>query len=319
MRFTISVNQVKAVEWGLNMNQGALMDLINQAYSWAEPVMVGERLYYWMSRNKVISEIPAAYSKPDTVYRAFRSLEEKGLVYYTKQGKRDLLAITPKGRKWNVEGTVIGDAILGNKSEEIVNSEINPSKSGNKSEKNSDLNPTYKNTSIYKNTNNKKEGVPDKIEPTEKQIAKAKEYGIDLAELIEAFLDNGKSKGLTYACWTSAFGTWIRNEIKFNKLVPVANKPFRIDDEDWSNPNGPARYQQPEVYHPSQTAFNDQPASQPISHQAVSIDDPNWRWTEPFAGMSIIETDKYIKAHKNKGENPNKAYLRLLAKIQEQG
>lgn len=155
MRYTISINQVKTREWGLNMNEGALMDLINQAYSWAEPVMIDGSLYYWMSRNKVIAEIPTAYSKPDTVYRAFRTLAQKGLVLYTKQGKRDLLALTAKGKKWNVEGTTIGDAMLGNKSDLKGNSEIDPSKFGNKSENNSDRNPTNKNTSIYKSISNK--------------------------------------------------------------------------------------------------------------------------------------------------------------------
>lgn len=158
MRFTHSINAVKCLEWDITLSEGALMDLINQASSWAEPSMVDGKIYYWMSRNKVIDEIPVAYKKADTVYRAFKTLASKGLISYIKDGRRDLVAFTEKGKTWNVKGTDIGDAKLGNKSELAQNSEINPSKLGNKSEKqaeNTDLNPTDKNTN-YKSISNKK-------------------------------------------------------------------------------------------------------------------------------------------------------------------
>lgn len=321
MRYTISINQVKTREWGLNMNEGALMDLINQAYSWAEPVMIDGKLYYWMSRNKVIAEIPSAYAKPDTVYRAFKTLAEKGLVYYTKQGKRDLLSLTAKGKTWNVEGTVIGDAILGYKSDLIDNSEIDPSKSGNKSENNSDRNPTYKNTSINKSTNNKNRATsaPDDFSANEKQIDKMAKYGLlqhDQELLIESFLANSTSKGLTYKCWTSAFTTWINNEIKFQKLVPVANMPAKqkgaLDDWNARNPDYQPPSQQPDVYHPSQKSFEDPAPS------TLAIGD-NGYWKDPLPGKSIAETEQYLKDNKRPGENTYGAYKRLLANLQEQG
>lgn len=158
MRYTHSINAVKCLEWDITLSEGALMDLINQASSWAEPSMVDGKIYYWMSRNKVIDEIPVAYKKADTVYRAFKTLASKGLISYIKDGRRDLVAFTEKGKTWNVKGTDIGDAKLGNKSELAENSEINPSKLGNKSEKtpkNSEINPTDKNTN-NKSISNKK-------------------------------------------------------------------------------------------------------------------------------------------------------------------
>ncbi|MGP5656767.1 hypothetical protein ACTXOV_04080 [Psychrobacter celer] len=158
MRYTHSINAVKCLEWDITLSEGALMDLINQASSWAEPSMVDGKIYYWMSRNKVIDEIPVAYKKADTVYRAFKTLASKGLISYIKDGRRDLVAFTEKGKTWNVKGTDIGDAKLGNKSELAENSEINPSKLGNKSEKtpkNSEISPTDKNTN-NKSISNKK-------------------------------------------------------------------------------------------------------------------------------------------------------------------
>lgn len=183
MRYTSSINNVKCVEWGVNLAQGQLIDLINQASSWAKPHIVDNELYFWVSRNKVIEEIPVAYQKPDTVYRAIKDLASKGIIDHIKQGRKDLVRLTEKGMTWNVKGTTQGDAKLGNKSDfkggnsEInptlsQNSEINPSKLGNKSEKtpqNSEINPTDKNTS-NKSTSNKKRYEPQKPDLVSDQV-----------------------------------------------------------------------------------------------------------------------------------------------------
>ena len=183
MRYTSSINNVKCVEWGINLAQGQLIDLINQASSWAKPHIVDNELYFWVSRNKVIEEIPVAYQKPDTVYRAIKDLASKGIIDHIKQGRKDLVRLTEKGMTWNVKGTTQGDSKLGNKSDfkggnsEInptlsQNSEINPSKLGNKSEKtpeNSEINPTDKNTS-NKSTSNKKRYEPQKPDEVSDQV-----------------------------------------------------------------------------------------------------------------------------------------------------
>ena len=161
MRYTHSINAVKCIEWGINLAQGALFDLLNQSCSWAEPQVIDGKIYYWVSRNKVIQEIPLAYNKPDTVYRALKLLAEKGLIIHIKDGKKDLINLTEKGKTWNVKGTPIGDALLGNRSDLIKNSEIDPTKLGNRSETNSEIDPTYKNTNIHKNINNKSKGLDD--------------------------------------------------------------------------------------------------------------------------------------------------------------
>ena len=161
MRFSTYINNQKALEGGLNANQAALFDLLNQASSWAEEIIVDGVVYYWVSRNKVLEELPLFYKTSDTVYRHFSELDEKGLIIYLKQGKhgdKDLIRLTEKGKSWNEF-----------KPEQIRdNSEINPSlgdELGNKSEitrkqirDNSEINPTNNNTN-YKNTtdhNNKK-------------------------------------------------------------------------------------------------------------------------------------------------------------------
>ena len=156
---------------------------------------------------------------------------------------------------------------------------------------------------------------PDDFKPTDKQVAKMNEYGINIPLFLETFENGTKAKGIQYKCWTSAFTTWINNEIKFRKLAPVsAQEKYEPAFNGWNerNPDYKPPSQQPDVYHPSQAEFQ---SPEPVTY-VPAMDDPNWRWTEPLPGMSIIETDRYIKENKRKGENPNKAYQRLLAEMQ---
>ena len=101
MRYSIFINAVKCQEWGLTLSQGALFDLLNQSSSWAKHFDIGGELFFWVSRNMVIDEIPLAYNKPDTVYRAFKELSEKGLIIHIKKGQKDLIRLTAKGKEWN--------------------------------------------------------------------------------------------------------------------------------------------------------------------------------------------------------------------------
>ena len=166
MRFSTYINNQKSLEWGLNANQAALFDLLNQASSWAEEVVVDGVVYYWVSRNKVIEELPLFYKTGDTVYRHFSELNEKGLIVYLKQGKhgdKDLIRLTEKGKSWN---------------------EFRPEQTRD----NSEINPTNNNTN-YKNTtdhNNKK--------TTQKNsLALLAEFGI-VGQLAEDFLKLRKAK-----------------------------------------------------------------------------------------------------------------------------
>ncbi len=155
MRFSSYINNQRCLEWGLNANQGALFDLLNQSSAWAQEIIVDGSVYYWVSRNEVLKELPLFYSKPDTVYRHFVTLNEKGLIEYRKHDGKDLIRLTAKGKTWNE-----------------FNSEIDPnneSQLGNKSEKtrieirkNSEIDPTNNNTN-NKNTNDHINSSSEKI------------------------------------------------------------------------------------------------------------------------------------------------------------
>ena len=101
MRYTTRINNVRALEWGINMTQAALFDLINECASWASTVTINGVTFYWVSRQLVIEELPLVFRKEDAVYRTLKVLEEKGLVEIAKMDGRDYVRITPEGAKWN--------------------------------------------------------------------------------------------------------------------------------------------------------------------------------------------------------------------------
>ena len=236
MRFSTYINNQKAIEWGLNANQAALFDLLNQAASWAEEVIVDGVVYYWVSRNKVLEELPLFYKTSDTVYRHFAELDEKGLIIYLKQGKhgdKDLIRLTEKGKSWN---------------------EFKPEKIRD----NSEINPTNNNTN-YKNTidhNNKK--------TTQKNsLALLAEFGI-VGQLADDFITHRKAckapitktalegfqreadklgmpiaESVAYAIergWRGFKADWYRRDLNNQPAEQMpANKPkFSNDQSGWS-------------------------------------------------------------------------------------
>ena len=153
MRFSTYLNNSKCMEWKINAQQGILFALLYEAPAWAKEEIIENKTYYFVSRNLILEELPMFFEKSDTVYRNLKVLQEKGLIEYIKQGKKDLIRITAKGKTWN--------EFKDNNSEKSPsseqNSEKNPNNLGKKSEKelkNSEKNPTNNNTIYnYNNTN----------------------------------------------------------------------------------------------------------------------------------------------------------------------
>ena len=248
MRFSTYINNQKAIEWGLNANQAALFDLLNQATSWAEEIIVDGVVYYWVSRNKVLEELPLFYKTSDTVYRHFAELDEKKLIVYLKQGKhgdKDLIRLTEKGKSWNEF-----------KPEQIRdNSEINPSlgdELGNKSEitrkqirDNSEINPTNNNTN-YKNTtdHNNKKNKQKKTELFESHFEKFWNAGmrkVNKKKALSSFIANYELYNAKYPTELEDFTQILVDDVKkrirlgefgFDKLHPMTYlNNWRWEDE----------------------------------------------------------------------------------------
>lgn len=158
MRYSLYVNQPLAIKLGIkNINQAHIFDLLMTAPAWADPVIINNTVYYWVARQKICKELELLHLKPDTVYRHLKDLDLLRLIDYIKHQKKDCMKITTKGKGYmtskNTMSEIDPNHYIGNESEKDNNSEIDPKKLGNKSEFNSEINPTYPYTKVYPYTN----------------------------------------------------------------------------------------------------------------------------------------------------------------------
>jgi DNA-binding PadR family transcriptional regulator len=135
MKFIIWINQPKSLEWELSLQQSFLFACVYELPSWAEQVVVGNETFYWCSKTVLAAELPMITDKVDSIYRWLNQLQEKGLIIVKKQGKKDLIKLTSKGREWNSKN-----------SDDHPNPDSNPTIFGSPSGKNPDDHPTYPNT-----------------------------------------------------------------------------------------------------------------------------------------------------------------------------
>lgn len=103
MKHIILINQLKAVEWGLNLSQAAIFAFCYELPAWAETVIINDEIFYFAARQKGVIEMPIVTEKPDTIYRIFKTLEERGLVVWRKFDGKDCIKLTEKAKLWNSE------------------------------------------------------------------------------------------------------------------------------------------------------------------------------------------------------------------------
>ena len=101
MKYTINIDQVKSLEWGLTLSEAALFSFVYALPSWAEQMHIGGQTWYFGSRNKAVQEVPIITDKPDTIYRLYKSLQAKGLIEWQKFGEKDVIRLTDKAKEWN--------------------------------------------------------------------------------------------------------------------------------------------------------------------------------------------------------------------------
>lgn len=122
MKYCISVNQERAMEAGIrNITTAHILDLLTTCSSWATPQERDGHVYYWVSRQSICRELPLLNIKPDTAYRHLKKLADLKLIDYQKDGKKDLVRLTTKGKKYHSAGHKKNEdddnAYVGNKSE----------------------------------------------------------------------------------------------------------------------------------------------------------------------------------------------------------
>ncbi len=101
MQFTVTINQVKALEWGLNSQQALLFAFVYGCPSWTKPIKTDDGIFFALSKAKIIEELPLLTDKPDTAYRMLKALEEAGLIELSSTSNITLFRLTEKAIEWN--------------------------------------------------------------------------------------------------------------------------------------------------------------------------------------------------------------------------
>ncbi|TWR85082.1 phage replication protein [Pseudomonas saxonica] len=166
MQYTITINQPKALEWGLNAQQTLLFAFVYECPSWANPIKTDTGIYFALSKAKIVDELPLLTDKPDTAYRLLKALRDAGLIDLSSTSSITLVRLTEKAKEWNrkIDGSEkypTSDAIDG-RIKIRSTTDKNPSKVGNKSESGSDkfpINQGTNNQDISQVTSN--QALPD--------------------------------------------------------------------------------------------------------------------------------------------------------------
>jgi|25BtaG_2_1085352.scaffolds.fasta_scaffold00020_81 hypothetical protein len=106
MQYLVSINQTKALEWGLNAQQAMLFAFLHQVPTWADSREIDGVVWFNIGKGKVIEELPLLTDKPDTVYRLMKQLRATGLICMTSCDNKTYIRLTEKAKGWNrVQGS----------------------------------------------------------------------------------------------------------------------------------------------------------------------------------------------------------------------
>ncbi|SEI67057.1 phage replication protein [Pseudomonas sp. NFR16] len=146
MQFTVTINQIKALEWGLNSQQALLFAFLYGCPSWTRPVTTDDGVFFALSKAKIVEELPLITDKPDTAYRLLKALDEAGLIQLSSTSSITLFRLTAKAAEWNQkrDGSEKYPTPPENKGRKRIRSisDKSPNKVGEKSEQGSEKSPT---------------------------------------------------------------------------------------------------------------------------------------------------------------------------------
>jgi len=165
MQFTVTINQVKALEWGLNSQQALLFAFIYGCPSWTKPVTTDDGVFFALSKAKIVEELPLLTDKPDTAYRMLKALDEAGLIQLSSTANITLFRLTAKAAEWNqkLDGSEKYPTPPENKGRKNIRStsDKSPSKVGKKSEQGSEKSPTNQDTNHQDTSQGTSQDLPE--------------------------------------------------------------------------------------------------------------------------------------------------------------
>jgi len=75
MKYSINIDQINSIEWGFNLSEAAVFAYLFNVPTWADPVLIDGKTFYFAARQKTCQDVPLISDKPDTIYRIYKSLE----------------------------------------------------------------------------------------------------------------------------------------------------------------------------------------------------------------------------------------------------
>ena len=202
MKFSIYINQLSIIENGLDIDiiEASILNFIIE-FSKSEAIQKIEEngvVYFWISYEKVCSELPILKLKKDSVYRRIKKLCEVGLLEQYGKGKelgKSFFALTKECEKLNF--TDIGKLSEG--------SEIKPNDIGKKSEA---VRKKIRSTSD-ENPNNKKINIKKPIQEKKEEVSLSGESGIFSEEPKTPSASNDEGK--LYSKMVDLYFNWFKD------------------------------------------------------------------------------------------------------------
>lgn len=161
-RFT-NIDNIFVWKHKLTIQEGYLIEWMFGLPSWASNIVIDNKVFYFASKTKACSDIPLLTEKPDTMYRYYKKLQDKGFIEIKKVESKDYVFFTEKCKDWNSSN------YSDKNPNEDFNSENNPSEAGRKSENHSEENPTYSNSNNNSNLKNS-DSSPSTLFDLEKEV-----------------------------------------------------------------------------------------------------------------------------------------------------
>jgi uncharacterized phage protein (TIGR02220 family) len=226
MVFNLNIDQEFCLALGLKPTnaEAYVLSYLTKAATWAEPIQIKKQTWYFVSRTKVVADLPWISRKPDTIYRYFTALADKNLIEYQKMGKYDCIRLEEVCQFW---GKAKGEEFLGHLSE---HSDRYPGALGQVSEFYSDRYPTYYSIILDNSIKDTKGDFP-KSPPTQPEAGKSKKAAIpeDVAKLLE---DSGDKQHKLWTRLTQKTRKYIPQVLEvvsyYNEITGTSTKPYTV-------------------------------------------------------------------------------------------
>lgn len=101
MQYTISIDQTRAIEWGLSLPQAMLFDYLTRLSTWAKATTLGGQTFFCFRRTKLAAELPLVSESAATFKRHIKALADKELIEVRHIDTTPYLRVTEKGSEWN--------------------------------------------------------------------------------------------------------------------------------------------------------------------------------------------------------------------------